>query len=421
MNKLDELISDERVLYKAYKKSCRNRSYKLSAMKFSLNVFSNLQKLQNELLTRKYEIKRYTRFRVYEPKEREILACLFRDKIVQHILCDNILVPMLPDICIIDNYAGQRGKGTKFGRDRTVYHMSEHYKKHGMNGYIYRGDISKFYYCIDHEIAKNIMYKHYPEYTHWLIDLFIDSTDNPGVALGNQINTVVSNLYLHELDIFVTKELGYEHYGRYADDFWLIDPDKEILKENVKKIEEFIQSLKLKLNPKSQIIPFKNGIKFIGFHFYVHNRNIDIRLDNGKKRAYRRKFNRMMKLVADKKLAVEQLLKSYYSWKAHASYVTDHSIFNYYEKRIKELIFNMTIENGYYVADCTSKKVPVSKKDADTFYLPVNIRKNEDGMYEYEEYRFNMPIDYKFPSEILEYMAESLDEYRKSLEEVGVI
>lgn len=81
----------------------------------------------------------------------------------------------------------------------------------------------------------------------------------------------------------------------------------------------------------------------------------------------------------------------------------------------------MTIENGYYVADCTSKKVPVSKKDANTFYLPVNIQKNEDGMYEYEEYRFNMPIDYKFPSEILEYMAESLDEYRKSLEEVGVI
>lgn len=81
----------------------------------------------------------------------------------------------------------------------------------------------------------------------------------------------------------------------------------------------------------------------------------------------------------------------------------------------------MTINNGYYIADCTSKKVPISKKDGNTFYLPVNIRKNEQGMYEYEEYRFNIPIDYKFPVEILEYMAESLDEYRKSLEEVGVI
>lgn len=80
----------------------------------------------------------------------------------------------------------------------------------------------------------------------------------------------------------------------------------------------------------------------------------------------------------------------------------------------------MTIENGYYVAECTSNSVPVSRRDADTFYLPINIAKTESG-YEYEEYRFNLPVTYPFPSEILEYMANELDEYRKSLEEVGVI
>lgn len=421
MNELDRLISDERILYRAYKRSCRNRSYKTSAMKFSLDVFTNLRKLQDELLNRTYKIKRYTRFKVYEPKEREILACLFQDKVVQHILCDNILCPKLKNICIVDNCAGQIGKGTKFARERTAYHMMEHYEQCGMEGYIYRGDISKYYYNIDHEIAKDIMHKHYPGYTHWLIDLFIDSTENPGIALGNQINTVVSNLYLHELDVYVTRKLGYVHYGRYADDFWIIDSDKERLKENVEKIKNFIRTLKLNLNPKSQMMPFKNGIKFIGFHFYVREGKMEIRLDNGKKRAYRRKFNRMIKRVSNNELTVEQLLKSYYSWKAHASNVTNYKIFDYYERQIKELILNMTINNGYYIADCTSKKIPISKKDGNTFYLPVNIRKNGQDLYEYEEYRFNIPIDYKFPVEILEYMAESLDEYRKSLEEVGVI
>lgn len=81
----------------------------------------------------------------------------------------------------------------------------------------------------------------------------------------------------------------------------------------------------------------------------------------------------------------------------------------------------MTIENGYYVSDCTSKKVPVSRKDADTFYLPINVKRNSLGIYEYEEYRFNLPITYQFPAEILEYMAVSLDDYRQALEEVGVI
>lgn len=81
----------------------------------------------------------------------------------------------------------------------------------------------------------------------------------------------------------------------------------------------------------------------------------------------------------------------------------------------------MTINDGYYIAECESDKLPVSHKDADTFYLPINIKKKDEGGYKYNEYRFNIPIDYTFPSEILEYMAESLDEYRKSLEEVGVI
>lgn len=80
----------------------------------------------------------------------------------------------------------------------------------------------------------------------------------------------------------------------------------------------------------------------------------------------------------------------------------------------------MTIQNGYYVAERTSNSVPVSKKDADTFYLPINIVKTDSG-YEYEEYRFNLPVTYPFPPEILEYMANELDEYRKSIEEVGVI
>lgn len=75
----------------------------------------------------------------------------------------------------------------------------------------------------------------------------------------------------------------------------------------------------------------------------------------------------------------------------------------------------MRIENGYYVAECTSEQLPVSRKNANTFYLPVNIQHNGE-VYEYEEYRFNLPVDYNFPAEILEYMANELDECRKFMQ-----
>ena len=80
----------------------------------------------------------------------------------------------------------------------------------------------------------------------------------------------------------------------------------------------------------------------------------------------------------------------------------------------------MTINGGYYVADCARAQMPVAHKDADTFYLPINIQ-GSDGQYSYEEYRFNLPVNYPIPPELLEYLANTLDEYRAALKEVGVV
>ena len=74
----------------------------------------------------------------------------------------------------------------------------------------------------------------------------------------------------------------------------------------------------------------------------------------------------------------------------------------------------MTIPNNWYVSDCTSEVYPTSKMDAGTFYLPVNIRyQEEDKTYIYQEYRFTMPIDYEIPSEISDALANELDVYSK--------
>ena len=421
MKKLNDILSNDYILYKAFLKSKNNRSYTMSSLSFENKVFKNLNEIKEELLNKTYEVSGYTEFKVYEPKERVILACKFRDKVVQHILCDNILMDEFEKICIIDNYSAQREKGTSFAHKRVINHMIKWYEENGMNGYIFKGDISKYYYNIDHEIAKNKMHKYFNDDVHWIIDKFIDSTNGDGLALGNQINTIISNLYLHELDTLIAEDMNYNFYGRYADDFFIFDTDKERLKKAVKKIEIYLGTINLKLNPKSQIMPFKNGLKFIGFHFYINDGKISIKIDNSKKRAYRRKFNKMLKLVKSKKIGIEKLLRSFYSWKNYASLCTDKNIFKYYERKIKEVIFDMTIEDGYYIADCTSDCLPFARKNLNTFYLPIDVAKTEDNKYTYKEYRFNIPINYEIPQEVIEYLAKELDGYRKCLEEVGVL
>lgn len=333
-----EIITNFDNLYRAYQTSKNNRSYKKSAMYFQLNAVEELRKLQKELKNHTYKVSGYTTFTVKYPKERVVKACKFKDKVVQHVLCDNILVPLLPKICIPDNYAGQTGKGTSFANNRLIIKMDEFYKKYKGSGYFYKGDISKYYYSINHEKAINVMESYFPEDIHWLIEEFINSTEGDvGIALGNQINTIVSNLYLDGMDKFITQELGIKYYGRYADDFYMIHPSKEYLKYCEDRIIEHLNDLNLSLNPKSQIIPFKNGISFLGFHFYRNKTGFDVRLGNKKKRDYRRKFNKMYKKVKCGSLSFDKLEESYHSWENHASFCTDKSIFVYYDTRMKEL------------------------------------------------------------------------------------
>lgn len=75
----------------------------------------------------------------------------------------------------------------------------------------------------------------------------------------------------------------------------------------------------------------------------------------------------------------------------------------------------MTIDGHWYMAECTSTKEPVPYMDGDTFYLPVNIEFSEETqMYSYQEYRFNLPINYDIPEEIPEQLANVLDEFSRT-------
>ena len=53
------------------------------------------------------------------------------------------------------------------------------------------------------------------------------------------------------------------------DDFYIIHSDKLLLRQILKEIEAYIKPLGLRLNGKTQILPLKNGIDFLGFHTYL--------------------------------------------------------------------------------------------------------------------------------------------------------
>lgn len=241
---------------------------------------------------------------------------------MQHTLCDNILHPKLKNVFIKYNSAGQVGKGTLYALDGLKSHMESFYSRHGTNGWILKCDIRHFFYEIDHETLKDIVDYFFPEpYTTWLNHTLIDSSNNPGLPLGNQAGQVYALLMVHAVDCMATGELGITEYGRYMDDFYLIHQDKEYLKWCLECIRELLKSLGLEMNGKTQIVPFKKGIRFLGFHHYMTADGKYIRKLTGEnKRKNKKKFRRLVKDVKTGKLTEEKFYEKYNSWRNHASH-----------------------------------------------------------------------------------------------------
>lgn len=315
-----DIITDYSNLYKAYKDAKRGKGYNGSSARFQMMTLEGLHMLKEQLENQTYQMSSYNRFKIYEPKERVIESCSFKDKVVQHVFSDNILHPGLKNEFIRTNYAGQIGKGTDFGRECLKEQMISFYRERGLDGWILKCDIRKFFYRIDHEVLKDIVDYYFPDtYTQWLNGVFIDSTGSPGLPLGNQVAQIYALLMLDGIDHMVTGELGINRYGRYMDDFYLIHYDKEYLKECLEYIREMVATLYLELNEKTQIVPFKNGIKFLGFHHYMTPDGKYIsKLPGEKKRNARKKLRKMVRNVAKGKLTEEKMMQSYQSWRNHA-------------------------------------------------------------------------------------------------------
>ena len=334
-----ERVVDFKNMYKAYCKSKCGKGFKRSSARFNIMALDGINTLIHQLKHKTYQISKYNEFKVYEPKERIIQTTSFKDKVVQHSLCDNVLLPKMQEIFILDNCAGQVGKGTLFGLNRLSEQMQKFYKEYGFNGYILKCDIKKFFYNISHEQLKDMVEYHfnYDKDICWLVNLFIDSTQGKGIPLGNQINQGLALLYLDGLDKLIKVELGIKYYGRYMDDFYLIHPNKVHLKYCLSVLTEYLKTLDLDFNGKTQIFPFKNGVSYLGFHTYIANKGKVIRkLKNSNKRNSQRKYLKMANLVKAGKLSVDKFNDSYNAWKNHISHGNCYKLTQNFNKKLGE-------------------------------------------------------------------------------------
>ncbi|MBI2632892.1 MAG: RNA-directed DNA polymerase [Parcubacteria group bacterium] len=99
------------------------------------------------------------------------------------------------------------------------------------------------------------------------------------MPIGNLTSQIFANIYLNELDRVVKHIIKPRAYLRYGDDFIIISENIELLKQNRRKISEFIQQkLGLEINAKNDIVmKAKRGLKFLGVWIFPKGRRLNKR------------------------------------------------------------------------------------------------------------------------------------------------
>jgi hypothetical protein len=207
--------------------------------------------------------------------------------------------------------------------------------------YVFKADVSKFFPSVDHEILGALVARRIRcAPTRRLVGLILDSgagvladeyrmtwfpgdtllspLDRPrGLPIGNLTSQFWANVYLHELDRFVVRDLGWTAYVRYVDDFLLFADDKAAVHEARRRIESFLPALRLALHPKkTRVLPVRTGVPFLGFVLTPAR----VRLRRDGVRRFARRMRRYRRAFAAGALPLPRLTASVQSWIAHAAY-----------------------------------------------------------------------------------------------------
>lgn len=286
------IICDANNLYEAYLKTIKGSKWKETTQKFALNYLRNIFKLIDELLKQSYLPGEEGEFTLNERgKIRPITTLQPRDRLVRHVVCDEILMPEVEKKIIYDNGASIKGKGIGHSRKRFEVHVHKAFEEYGTNElYCLFGDFSKFYDNIIHEIAKNQLLElfHYDEYLDWLLTVIFDNFKvdvsymsdeefescisdvfnrldyrkipkefktgerfmEKSLNIGDQLSQIVGIYYPNRMDTYVKFVRSMKYYGRYMDDFYIISNSKEVLMSVFEGMVKIADELGIHMNMK---------------------------------------------------------------------------------------------------------------------------------------------------------------------------
>lgn len=279
---------------KAYLDCRRRKRNKYTSMEFEAHLEDNLDRLYFDINSGTYKIGRSRVFAVLRPKPREIWAAQFRDRIVHHLIYNEI-GEYFERRFIEDTFSCIKGRGTLAAFRRAQSHARKITQNWGRQAHFLQVDIQNFFVSICRDLLWMIVSWELSE-PYSLMGMLIkqvidnDPTVNPiikckenlkfvprhkslwhcpagyGLPIGNLTSQFLSNVYLDAFDKFVKHTLKCKYYVRYVDDAVLFSLDRDELYDWLGKMDIWLRNYRgLQFHPnKIHIAPVAQGINFVG-------------------------------------------------------------------------------------------------------------------------------------------------------------
>ncbi|MEG1346004.1 MAG: reverse transcriptase domain-containing protein [Acidaminococcaceae bacterium] len=307
------MITTEELL-EAYFDCRKNKRSTASAIIYEIDYGGKLIGLRDRINARTYKPGKSICFVVTRPRYREVFAASFEDRIVHHWIALK-LEPLFEQVFSPRTFNCRKGKGQMYGVKMLTEDIKVCSQNYTQDCYIMKLDLQGFFMSINKRMLADMLdafileryhgdnvnilrylcqtvIMHCPEYhcerhspAHYWDYLPVNKSlftngDGLGVAIGNLFAQLFANFLLNVLDWYLLQELDFKYVGRYVDDFYCVDTDKDKLLNSIPKIREQLDKYGLKLNPtKFYFQHYSKGVEFTGSvvkmqRNYVCNRTI---------------------------------------------------------------------------------------------------------------------------------------------------
>ena len=353
----EEIVCDANNLYRAYKASVKNSKWKETSQKFAMNFLKYIFSIQEDLVYRTLQNGLVDEFLLSERgRVRPITSIQIKDRIIRHVLCDEILSPKVKKRIIYDNGASVKGRGISHQRNRFEVHLHKYYRLYGNEGWILFGDFSKFYDNIIHEIAKRELLKLVDdnEFIDWLLTIIFNGfkidvsymsdeqyesciTDtfnkleyrlvpkelltgekwmNKSVNIGDQLSQIIGIYYPYRIDNYVKYVRSQKFYGRYMDDWYIMNPNKKELQDLLDNIRVIADELGIHINEKkTHIVKISSTYKYLQVKYTLtKDGKIIKRINPTRVTAMRRKLKKLAIKVENGAIPYDNVENMFKSW-----------------------------------------------------------------------------------------------------------